>query len=223
MSRILPALLALVAVTVSGACVTPNPHVELERAPSLDAPFDERARYYKEHALNSREYDHVFLHGGKRVYWPEDLLPAVDPGSPTAQAIQDHVEARERIEEWNWLAYTISGAGYVGGGLMLGGLGAMAIPLFLDQYEDVGWTLVAGGLIGGGAIMLGALGLVLVNDAIVGEDAKAAGEASDRAVKTYPQSLSDRLGVGVDADGVIIDFVRPGAEAPPSTEGGRDI
>lgn len=222
MSRSL-SLLALVTVTLSAACVTPLPHVELERAPSLDAPFDDRARYYKEHALGSREHNHVFLHGGTRVYWPEDLLPAVDPGSPTAKAIQDHVEARERVEEWNWLSYGISGVGYVGGALLLGGLGAMAIPLFADQYEDVGWTLVAGGLIGGGVIMLGGLGLVFVHEAITGEDAAEAAEASDRAVKTYPQSLSDRLGVGVSADGVILDFVKPGAEAPPSSNDGRDI
>lgn len=223
MSRLVPALVALFAVTLSAACVTPNPHVELERAPSLDAPFDERARYYKEHALGTREYNHVFLHGGKRVYWPEDLLPAVDPGSPTALAIQDHVEARERVEEWNWLAYTISGTGYVGAALLLGGVGAMAIPLFADQYDDLGWTLVATGLIGGGAIMLGGLGLVFVHEAIIGEDSGASAEASDRAVKTYPQSLSDRLGVGVNADGVIIDFVRPGTNAPPQADGGRDI
>ena len=42
--------------------------------------------------------------------------------------------------------------------------------------------------------------------ALLGEPKKRAGEAAERALRTYNQSLTDRLGVGVNANGVIFDL-----------------
>lgn len=226
--RLAPSLAALVvSVTLGCATVAPSPHVELPRAPAADEPFDARASYLKDHALQSRESDHVFLHGGTRVYWPEDLLPAVDASSPTAKAIQEHVEARERVEAFDWINYGTNGLGFVGGAAMLGGLGAMFIPIASDDpsVEDLGWGLTLTGLVGGGALMGGALVVAMVHGFIVGEDAQAANEAADRAVRTYPQSLSDRLGVGIDANGRIVDYAEPGnaPPPPPTADDGREI
>ncbi len=221
--RTLASLLTLVAV--ASGCATPNPHVELPRAPAPDEPFEERAKYYKAHALQTVEYDHLFLHGGTRVYWPEDLLPAVDAESATAKAIQDHVVARERVEAWRWLESTSSGL--VGLGLigMGASLGFVLVPIAAPQLDDLSYTLAIGSLVGGGAVTLLGFSVLLGYGIIVDEDAKAAGEASDRTTKTYPQSLSDRLGVGVDANGLIQDYVKPGAPAPAPVDedSGRDI
>jgi hypothetical protein len=67
--------------------------------------------------------------------------------------------------------------------------------------------------------MLIGLGLIGVDVAIVGADSDTAYEAADRAARTYSQALSDRLGVGVDADGRIVDHGgMPSVAVPPKAQ-----
>lgn len=209
-------------------CATANqrPHLEVPTAPTVDAPFEERAAYYKRYALQSREGTHLFLHGGDRVYWPEDLRPAVDEDSPTAKAIADHAEARARMEQWSWLAYgstytTAGGLALVLGGLTLG-LTTTVIANNDKQLRDLGSNILLGGVTVGGVVAGVGLVGIFVNGLIVGEDDRLASEAADRAARTYPQALTDRLGVGVDANGLLFDLRVPKAREEPAPEGAGD-
>lgn len=78
------------------ACATPLPHIELPRAPTSQDGYQARADHFKRYAPDSREYSHLFLHGGDRVYWPEDLAPAVDDDSATGKAIREYLDARDK-------------------------------------------------------------------------------------------------------------------------------
>jgi hypothetical protein len=199
--------IALVALLALAACATPNPHANIPRAPASNGDYDARAKYYKLYSLDSREGDHLFLHNGTRVYWPEDLLPAVDDDSPAAMAIRDHVAARGRVEQYNWLGTT----GAVAAGVGLIGLPFCVAPLFLSLgdpplvSENDASTATVAALVAASALTVVGFALLGVDWAIVGHDADVAGESADRAARTYPQALSDRLGVGVDADGRIVD------------------
>lgn len=199
-------LLSVVTAAGAVACATPNPHVELPRAPTRDAGYDERAAYFKSYAPDSREYSHLFLHGGERVYWPEDLAPAVDEGSPTGKAIRDYLDARDKAAP---LQAVSGGAMAVFGAGMLGFL-ASPFLLFIDPLPSevaFGSMAVTGG-VSGVALLVG-LGAVMMNP----DEARMA-ESADRAVRTYPQALSDRVGIHVDADGNLVDSAGGGLGAP---------
>ncbi len=212
-------VVVVVALVAGSGCATPNPHVEIPRAPSPTSPYAARAQYYKTYALDTREADHMFLHGGERVYWPEDLLPAVDDKSPAAMAIRDHVAARKKVEDYAWLADASS----IGMGAGLAGLVGMLVPLVLPIPDDQQTGAVVAIAIGAGVLGVGGLGLGLLDVAIVGKDANAAGEAADRAARTYPQALSDRLGIGVDADGRLVDQTGPSVMTPAQTKGTESL
>jgi hypothetical protein len=203
------------------ACATPNPHANIPRAPTPNENYDARAKYYKSYSLDSREGDHVFLHGGQRVYWPEDLLPAVDDDSPAAMAIRDHVSARKKVEQYEWLGST----GGIAAGVGLITLPFCVVPLFFSDgsnpllTESDANNYVLGALVASSAVLVAGFALLGVDWAIVGHDVDVAGEAADRAVRTYPQALSDRLGVGVDADGRIVDHgSMPSVSSPAATK-----
>lgn len=238
-ARALAALVSCAALCSMVCATAPRPHVSLPEAPTRDAPFEQRSAYYKAHSADTLERDHVFLHDGTRVYWPEDLGPAVDDGSPTAKAIADHVEAREVVEGFAPLGTVFTAAYAVGGLGLMGGLVVMlAAPvalLVLNQQHLAGvssndltfGSLAAGGVMmgAGSVILLGAmLGQWGFSSFVVGEDVERAAESAERAARTYNQSLTDRLGVGVDANGVIFDLKQPTA-APPSSpdDGQRDL
>lgn len=191
-------LVAVVALALAAtACATPNPHVELPRAPTAKDDYDARAAYFKQYAPDTREYSHIFLHGGDRVYWPEDLAPAVDDASPTGKAIREYLDARDKAAP---LQAVSSGAMAVFG---VGMLGFLASPflLFIDPLPSevaFGSMAVTGGA-SAVALVVG-LGAVMMNP----DEARMA-EAADRASRTYPQSLSDRVGIHIDANGNLID------------------
>lgn len=217
----------LLAATILAGCATssPHPHLEVPTAPTAADSFEARATYYKRYALQSRETGHLFLHGGDRVYWPEDLRPAIDDESPTAKAIADHIEARVRVEQWDWLSQSSS---YAAAGGLLVGLGALGVGLTTTivsddkQIEDLGTTAMLGGLaVGGGLLGAGLVG-VFTYVFIVDEDERRAGEAADRAARTYPQALTDRLGVGVDANGLLFDLRTKVPESEPAPMGAGD-
>lgn len=204
----LVASLALAALAV--ACATPNPHVELPRAPTASDPYEPRAAYFKSYAPDSREQTHIFLHGGDRVFWPEDLAPAVDEGSPTGKAIREYIDARDKAAP---LMAVSSGSMAVFG---VGMLGFLASPflLFIEPLPSevaFGSMAVTGGA-SAVALVVG-LGAVMMNP-----DETRMAEAADRVARTYPQSLSDRVGIHVDADGNLVDSTGGGlgvrGEAP---------
>ena len=85
----------------------------------------------------------------------------------------------------------------------VGMLGFLASPflLFIDPLPSevaFGSMAVAGGA--SGVALLVGLGAAMMN----GDEARM-GEAADRASRTYPQSLSDRVGIHIDANGNLID------------------
>lgn len=196
----------------ASACATPKPHVELPRAPTRDAGYEERAAYMKNFSADTRESDHVFLHNGTRVYWPEDLAPAVDEESPTAAAINEHMKARETIEGWQW-GYDVSQVvAYAGAAGMLGGLGMLFFPIAVQSVdtlapaEPYAWYPAIGGLVAGGSLIAVAYAGIFGLNTMLSEELETSGETADRAIRTYQQSLSDRVRVGVDANGILFDL-----------------
>lgn len=212
------AALALASVLAATACATPLPHLEIPRAPTSKDGYELRAAYFKSYAPDSREYSHIFLHGGDRVYWPEDLAPAVDDESPTAKAIREYLDARDKAAPLQ----------AVGNGSMavfgIGMLGFLASPflLFVDPLPSeaaFGSMAVTGG-VSGIALVVG-LGAAMMN----GDEQRMA-EAADRASRTYPQSLSDRVGIHIDVNGNLIDSNTGGAtgtELPPPGPATSDL
>lgn len=68
---------AMVFVTAAllltaGCATTTQPHTTLPDAPTKEAEFEARAKYFKSYSADSLEPDHLFLHDGTRVYWPEE-------------------------------------------------------------------------------------------------------------------------------------------------------
>lgn len=219
-----PVVFLLAFSSLVTACATTQPHTTLPEAPTKEAPFEERAKYFKAYSADSLEHDHLFLHDGTRVYWPEDLRPAIDADSPTARAIDEHMEARESVETWTPVRWGLHGVTLVGGLLALGGLVGFGAPVALlvvgqAQYTTpllIGASAVVG--IGSLGLVAGLLGFLVLDTLLLGADFQKLGETGNRASRTYNQSLSDRLGVGTDANGIIIDLQRGGQPAPAEPE-----
>jgi hypothetical protein len=171
----------------------------------------------KKYLPQSNEGNHLFLNGGDRIYYPEDLLPAVDASSPAGKAIAEHVVARENYESVAWLGTAgsvVSAVGLVG---MLGSLGALVLPV--DESAQMPIWLAA--FAGGSGIAVAGVGIMLLPLVIAGDDAEKAAESADRAGRTYLQSLSDRLGVHVDGDGNIVDSTGLPPTAPVPKKPGQ--
>lgn len=195
----------VLAVVVASGCATLPPHTTIPAAPTAAAPYGERAAYVKKYMLDDREGSHLFLHGGDRVYYPEDLRPAVDAASPTGKAIDEHMAARAIVDEYAWIGTLGSVTSTVGLVLFPASLLVLFLPID-DDAKKLGLIPT----LGGGLALLGlGLGIIGINVVIVGEDAERANEAADRAARTYPQSLLDRLRVHIDADGNIVDDTVP--------------
>ena len=190
-------IVAVAVALTAAACATPAPHLEIPRAPTSKDNYELRAAYFKTYAPDTNEYASIFLHGGDRVYWPEDLAPAVDDGSPTGKAIREYLDAREKAAPLQ----AVSGGSMAVFGV--GMLGFLASPflLFIDPLPSevaFGAMAVTGGA--SGVALLVGLGATMLNS-----DEQRMGEASDRASPTYPQSLSDRVGIHIDVNDNLID------------------
>lgn len=188
-------------------------HVALN-APSSSAPIEERASAYNRlHPLSMHETHITYLHGGvpvgaarqvdylqladgKRVYYPEDLIPVVEPNGPTAQAA-------ERSESARKTSYTLKGIG--AGTIVLGGV-IMISPLL--QSRDPGESMSMTPIWTGAAVMLAGGLLSLIGGVYSG---KAHDEAST-AFETYDSSLKANLGLYETA---------PSVEARPRRPAGR--
>lgn len=202
------ALLCVVVLVALSACATAKPHTEIPPAP-VDGSFEERRSYYKEHDLNERMADHLFLHGGKRIYYPEDLRPAVADDSPTAKAIDEHLVVREKVERWQPFFWVVQGATIVGGIAAIGSLVGLFLGDIDPALDDVGGNLAVFGSIGGLSLMMASLAAILGWQLLYAEETDAFAETADRAWRTYPQSLTDNVGVGVNADGILFDLRKP--------------
>lgn len=212
MSRRLHPVAAALAglIAALGGCAT-LPHTELPLAPDASAPYEQRAAYYRAHApelVTFSETGYLLLHGGTRLYFPEDLRPAVDPDSPTAQAIEQHVPARETARAINdWVGMPALAVA------TLGGIGAsVAFPLALNATDgDFGRTFTDPLLLASGGVFVLGLGGIVAAGLLASEPSRIAGESLVTLLRTYPQSLEDRLAIHVDGDGNLVDTAAPAA------------
>lgn len=209
--------LSLALVASSLGCATSYPHVQLARAPTEDASYEERAAYYKAHAASAYDGQRLVLHDGTAIYWPEDLAPAVDDGSPTAKAIREAQKAREDLAPLGAVQLASAGA------LALGtvGMTASLVPLVAMRDSELGTPLGMGLLVGGGAVMVGGAMSATLAPMFFVEPQRRFDDAIRAVVTTYPQSLSDRVGIQPDADGRLVDVAGSveDAPAPPATAG----
>lgn len=193
------------ALALSSACSATR--VQLTEPPSKTAPFAERVAYYEEHrpvavrpsivangglAGNAPSTSFAVLEDGTRVDNPEDLLQVVEPGSPTAMAVQREREAETEATLWHAAMF---GGMSVGLGVMLGSF----VPLFMalpaaaetnePQYPGPLADLSIGMVLGGGALSL--VSLVFL-PAVVGSSVEATKER-ETAFLTLDRSLRERL------------------------------
>lgn len=125
----------------------------------------------------SREVDYLQLADGRRVYYPEDLLPVVDENSASAQAATRSRSARST-------SYTLKGVGY--GGIVLGA-GIMLVPLL--QEREPGEQMSTTPILLGGAVMI--LGGVI--SLVSGVYSRQASDEASTAFETYDGALRARL------------------------------
>jgi len=218
MTRLLSPSILPAAVLACLGCAT-LPHAELTTAPDSDAPYEERAEYFQEHApdlVNFGETGYLLLHGGKRLYFPEDLRPAVAAESPTARAIDEHVPNREAARSiFNWVSLPSMAVA------TLGGIGAsVALPLALNASDgDAGQMLTDPMLMGSsGAFLVGLVGMG-VGGLLASEPSRVANESLITILSTYPQSLEDQVDIHVDGDGNLVDT----ATTPSLQPGNRAV
>jgi hypothetical protein len=224
-------LSAVVIACFTSACATPLPHKQLETAPTARDSFQERSTYYKAHVADRVEFSqtgYLQLHGGERIYWPEDLMPAVDKDSPTGKALTEHVAMREEAEFYNtW--FTSPGMF-----VALGGMVGTAVGFSFAVSEvsgDFGATFTHPYFLIPAAITVGGLAYGYTGMIFGGTPGRLANESLMTALSTYNQSLEDRLGVHSNADGQIIDTQGVGGlgtsgegdAGAPSDEEGTDI
>lgn len=193
------------------------PRQPLPAAPTADAPYQERAAYFKQFAPEAADFTqngYLLLHDGSRLYWPEDLLPAVAPDSPTARAVAEHVQARDTsntITTWLLLpSYT---------GTLIGCV-ALAVGFSFSSGDMLGRLVSPLTLAPAGFLGLALVG-VLVGNMLNADPARLANESLLAIVTTYPQSLEDRLQVHVNADGNIVD-TSAAAGSQPATSVNRN-
>jgi hypothetical protein len=192
-------------------------HVQLQ-APEPTAPEAERTAayarlrplamhqtdYYRVGSFGQTSYagtttDYLQLAGGERVYYPEDVLPVVPAGSPSATAAQESADTRST-------GNTVLG---VGCGVMGLGVGVGFYPFFArDSGSSVDFTPV---LVGIGLMLAGGV-VALVGNVI----RNSASDEAASAFLTYDDSLLQRLAL-CDAGGgrVAACGATPPAEATP--------
>jgi hypothetical protein len=225
------AALAALAVVTTG-CGNMYPHVKLDEAPTTQAEYALRADYYKKHAADSFDGNGMMLHDGTHIYWPEDLKPAVDPGSPTAKAIARVEEGRKALEPMENIA-GISSLVAAGG---LATMGASLVPMMIGAVtydsesttDDLMMLMMNAslGLLGLGGVAVCGGGLVAATVPLLYmEESQRFNEAIQSTLATYPQSLSDRVGIQPDANGRLVDVTTgiAGDTPAPKTAGIKEL
>ena len=152
---------------MAALCITAcGPRHVILKAPSADAPAEERMKAYEELAPSSvrvtrfiskygtsESVDSLRLADGRRVYYPEDLLPVVHPSSDAAGnilEIDDHAR-KARYTFWGGFAAIIAGSAlmivdlsnqkrgvpfYGGAALGLGGVIAIPVSSFFSAQAS---------------------------------------------------------------------------------------
>lgn len=192
--------LAAVAIATSLAvsCVSPA-HVVLETPPAKSAPEAERRAYYVDHAptalrtINyvrswSQPLSYIILEDGTRIDHPMELLPAVEPGSPTATAARRTEELDDSALWW-----TIGGTS----AMAVGAFTPLAIPLVMLDENPNAPLSDAAALRGVGVTVAGLSVLVTGSIALaIGvHTAIAAQRERETAYLTYDGALRRRLGL----------------------------
>lgn len=216
-----PAVVAATACLAS--CATPA-KVVLEAPPPRSAPEAERRAYYVDHAptaMRSVSYPNTWaepvsfliIEDGTRIEQPIDLLPAVDPTSPTALAAQ---RSREQEQAAFW--WTTAGSA----AMAVGAFSPLVLPLLAvsDLPGQPSDATVMGGVAasGAGLLLLAGGGIALgvgVRAAIDGQRER------ETAFLTYDRALRTRLGLPKRLDEPAVAGVSapirasPGRAAPP--------
>jgi hypothetical protein len=198
----LPGVALVLVCGLSSACATA--HVHLSEPPAKTAPFEERVTYYKEHRpvavrgspsgqagglLGTTELSYVILEDGTRVDHVEDLLPTVEPGSPTAQAAMRERTARDASNLWGGAMAAAVG---VGTAMMFGSLLGMTLAIGPGPEPAVDDTVMLGSLglvVTGGAVALASTFLL----APVASASVNTLREKETAFLTYDRSLRERL------------------------------
>ncbi|MBX7113483.1 MAG: hypothetical protein K1X64_04045 [Myxococcaceae bacterium] len=182
----------LVIALMSQACGYNR--VTLRAVPSKDAPIEERVAaakdllpesgmqttYLKNGVVVGQHINHIMLGDGTRVEDPRDLLPAVEPGSATANYIVSYEDKVSTGKVWNW---TSLGAMVVGAGLMVAPLAFR--PENGSFFDGAGMPV----FIAGGSVVLTGTILSLVAGFYYG----SAQQDRVSAFETYPKAVVKRL------------------------------
>ena len=143
-----------------------------------------------------KQVDYLQLADGRRVYYPEDILPVVPEGSPAAEAADSSHSSRTT-------GVTLQALGFTG---MFAGLAISTVPLLLrDPEEDLNLTPVYGGL---AVVGLGTI-LYFVGRSIYG----TSHDEAATAFETYDSGLRQRLGCSGPGPGCF-SHARGTAEKP---------
>ncbi len=211
-------LAVVVATALVASCAGPA-HVVLEAPPSKTAPEAERRAYYVDHAptaMRSVNYpstwsepvSFLIIEDGTRIEHPVDLLPAVEPTSPTALAAQRSESQAEAAFWWTTAGTTA---------MAVGAFSPLAIPLFVvgdlpgeprEQSVITGLATATAGL-----VVLAAGGLAL------GVGVRAAIDAQrerETAYLTYDRALRTRLALPKRLDEPAVAGVTVPVRAAPS-------
>jgi hypothetical protein len=184
----------------------------LLKAPNAAAPIEQREAayerlrpisYHQTHLIyvqgsvpvaTEKSTDYLQLADGTRVQYPEDILPVVPKGSPSALAA-------ERSQTKRTTAGTIQGIGFVSA---IAGMALVVAPIVSrDTGEDFNTTPLYAGL---GMVLAGGI-LFMVGRSFRSD---AADEAAT-AYETYDAGLREHLGICSSQDPKC--RIRPGAQA----------
>lgn len=213
-----PLLAVALATAVLASCASPA-HVVLEAPPAKSAPEAERRAYYVDHAPTamravsfpstwSDPVSFLIIEDGTRIEHPTDLLPVVEPTSPTALAAQ-RSQSQEEAAYW----WTVGGST----AMAVGAFSPLIMPLLAvgdlpGQPTDA--TLLTGlAATGTGLIMVAGGGLAL------GVGVRAAIDAQrerETAFLTYDRSLRTRLALPKRLDEPAVAGVSSPVRAAPS-------
>jgi hypothetical protein len=169
-----------VACLASGACRT---HVVVPDAPPQSTAPEVRRFFYEAHGPLPIEREDVRLHrapladrptvdvaqvrlrSGEHVTMVEDLRPLVDEGSPTADAIDEALDARARADVVSGVGIGLLGLGF-GAATVLLAVHTGLLPLSPDQgpgpigdTEDVPPFVIGALAASGGGLVLGSAGI----------------------------------------------------------------
>lgn len=182
----------LVVALMSQACGYNR--VTIRDVPAKTAPVEERVAaakdllpesgmqttYLRNGVVVGQHINHIMLGDGTRIEDPRDLLPAVEPGSATANYIISYEDKMSTSKVWGW---TSLGAMAVGAALMLAPLAFR--PENGSIFDGAGMPVF---IAGGGVVFTGSI-FSLVSGFYSG----SAQQDRVSAFETYPKALQVRL------------------------------